>query len=92
MIGTSAPQAAGLTGPGLTLARVKYGGGGDWYSNPTSLPNLAHAIEERTTLTVAQYSEARIAPGDDELFDYPMLYRNRSTAQIPDSGGIFIRR
>ncbi len=76
IIATQASEAAGLTGPGLTLARVKYGGGGDWYSNPTSLPNLAHAIEERTSITVAQYSEARLSPGDDELFDYPMLYMN----------------
>jgi len=69
-------SAAGLTGPGLTLARLKYGGGGDWYSNPTSLPNLARALEERTSITIAQYTEARVSLADDELFDYPLLYTN----------------
>ena len=43
----SLPASAAPPGPGLVLARLKYGGGGDWYSNPTSLPNLARALEER---------------------------------------------
>ena len=25
---------------GFILARLHYGGGGDWYANPSSLPNL----------------------------------------------------
>ena len=24
----------------MSIARLKYGGGGDWYANPSSLPNL----------------------------------------------------
>ena len=38
--------------PRLTIARLQYGGGGDWYANPSSLPNLLAAIAERTTLKV----------------------------------------
>lgn len=68
--------AAGPAGPGLVLARLKYGGGGDWYSNPTSLPNLARAIEERTSIPVARCEEARVAPLDEDLFDYPLIYMN----------------
>jgi Domain of unknown function (DUF4159) len=68
--------SASAQGPGLTLARLKYGGGGDWYSNPTSLPNLAKAIEARTAIPMAQLAEARVAPLDEALFDYPLLYMN----------------
>jgi hypothetical protein len=62
--------------PGLVLARLKYGGGGDWYSNPTSLPNLARALEERTSIQIAHHQEARIAPLDEELYSYPLVYMN----------------
>ena len=31
----------------VTIARVKYEGGGDWYSDPTSLPNLLSALRTR---------------------------------------------
>ena len=32
----------------LTITRLQYEGGGDWYANPSSLPNLLAAIRERT--------------------------------------------
>jgi hypothetical protein len=69
------PRAEGSS-PGLVLARLKYGGGGDWYSNPTSLPNLARALAERTAIPVAQRREAQVAPLDEELFTYPLIYMN----------------
>ena len=37
----------------VQLGRLKYGGGGDWYANPSSLPNLLIALRQRTTLDVA---------------------------------------
>ena len=57
----------------LTVARVQYEGGGDWYANPSSIPNLLRAIAERTTLPVEQ-REARITLLDDRLWDYPFLH------------------
>ena len=36
--------------PILTVARLQYDGGGDWYGNPSSLPNLLAAIRQRTSL------------------------------------------
>jgi len=33
----------------LTIGRVHYDGGGDWYADPSSLPGLLRAIRERTT-------------------------------------------
>ena len=32
----------------VRIARLKYGGGGDWYSNPSSLPNWLREFEKRT--------------------------------------------
>jgi hypothetical protein len=57
----------------LTIARLQYEGGGDWYANPSSLPNLLSAIRDRTGIPVAQ-REAVVRPLDPELREYPYLY------------------
>jgi hypothetical protein len=57
----------------LTIARLQYDGGGDWYANPSSLPNLLEAIRKRTTLPVAE-EEARVRLTDEQLWDYPFLH------------------
>jgi hypothetical protein len=57
----------------LTIARLQYDGGGDWYANPSSLPNLLAAIRERTSLDVDKV-EARVRVTDDRLWDYPFLH------------------
>jgi hypothetical protein len=57
----------------LTIARVKYDGGGDWYANRTAIPNLLTALAERTSLAIERV-EAKVSLTDAELFDYPMLY------------------
>jgi len=56
-----------------TICRVKYSGGGDWYSDPSSLPNLLKFINENTNVQLATV-EARISLGDNEIFNYPYLY------------------
>ena len=57
----------------LTIGRLHYDGGGDWYANPSSLPNLLAAIRERTALRSPPRSgSSRLA--DDELWDVPYLY------------------
>lgn len=57
----------------LTIARVHYDGGGDWYANPSSLPNLLRFIGERTELTVAS-RPAEVRLTDPGLRSYPYLY------------------
>ncbi len=59
--------------PRLTIARLQYDGGGDWYANPSSLPNLLAAIRERTSLPVER-AEARVRLTDDQLWDHPFLH------------------
>jgi hypothetical protein len=67
------PASAARQAPRLTIARLQYDGGGDWYANPSSLPNLLAAIRERTALPV-EATEARITLMDDRLWDYPFLH------------------
>lgn len=68
------PIATAARGPGrLAIARLQYDGGGDWYANPSSLPNLIKAISERTTLPIER-TEARVRLSDSSLFDYPFLH------------------
>ncbi|MEE9208141.1 MAG: DUF4159 domain-containing protein [Gemmatimonadota bacterium] len=56
-----------------TVARLHYEGGGDWYANPSSLPNLLEAIRQRTTIRVsARPGEVRLT--DPDLADYPILH------------------
>jgi hypothetical protein len=57
----------------LTIARLQYDGGGDWYANPSSLPNLLAAIRQRTSLQVDK-TEARVTLMDDKLWDYPFIH------------------
>jgi hypothetical protein len=57
----------------LTVARLKYGGGGDWYDDPSSLPNLITAVRERTAIPICD-TETVVEIMDDRLFRFPFLY------------------
>lgn len=59
--------------PRLAVARLQYDGGGDWYANPSSLPNLIAAIRARTTLDVDS-REWRVTLMDERLWDLPFLH------------------
>lgn len=67
--GGSAPKSDSI----LTVGRLQYDGGGDWYANPSSLPNLLAAIRERTGLPTSR-REVALRPLDPALRDYPFLY------------------
>jgi len=56
-----------------TIGRLHYDGGGDWYANPSSLPNLLAAIRERTTIATTP-RELTVALSDPELWSVPYLY------------------
>lgn len=59
--------------PVMTIGRLHYEGGGDWYANPSSLPNLLSAIRSRTSLRVAAVEKV-VTLADDELWTVPYLY------------------
>lgn len=55
------------------LARLKYEGGGDWYANPSALPNLSKAIMERTNIPICK-DVKDISITNKELYKYPFIY------------------
>jgi hypothetical protein len=65
--------AADDAGPNVTVGRLKYRGGGDWYANPTSLPNLLAALRSRTDVDVAD-RPVTVAPDDESLFLCPIIH------------------
>ena len=76
LIGTAAatpPPPGEDAGAAMTIGRLHYDGGGDWYANPSSLPNLLTALRTRTGLRVAA-EEQVVTLGDDELWNVPYLY------------------
>ena len=56
-----------------TIGRLHYDGGGDWYANPSSLPNLLTAIRERTLIETAD-RETVVKLDDPVLWQLPYLY------------------
>ena len=57
----------------LTIGRLQYDGGGDWYGNPSSVTNLLEAIRERTALPVAD-RERVVRLDSPDLWDVPFLH------------------
>ena len=55
------------------IALMKYNGGGDWYSNPTALPNLIKFCNENINTSI-QPSPAQVEVGSSELFNYPFIH------------------
>ncbi len=57
----------------LTIARVKYRGGGDWYNDPSIIPNLLKFMQQNTTMHVGR-DESQVALTDHELFAHPIIF------------------
>jgi len=57
----------------ITVARIKYQGGGDWYGNRTTFANLFQYINQYTNIQAAE-REVSIEIQDRELFKYPISY------------------
>ena len=55
------------------IALVKYSGGGDWYANPTSLPNLIKYCNA-TINTRIKVKPSTVEPGSPDLFSYPYVH------------------
>ena len=57
----------------FSIARIDYGGGGDWYSDPSSIPNLLNYLNKNTAIS-ANLEEIRIKLTDEDANQYPYLY------------------
>ncbi|MBA4275694.1 DUF4159 domain-containing protein [Flavobacterium sp.] len=55
------------------IALVKYSGGGDWYANPTSLPNLIKYCNQNIN-TKIKTKPATVEPSSPDLFSYPFVH------------------
>ena len=55
------------------IALLKYNGGGDWYANPTSLPNLIK-YSNQTIKTTIKPKPATVEPSSPDLFSYPFIH------------------
>lgn len=57
----------------VPLGLLKYRGGGDWYANPTSLPNLIQ-FSNRTMGTSLDPQYVTVEVGSPELFSLPFVH------------------
>lgn len=57
----------------MKLALLVYGGGGDWYANPTSLKNLAAYCNQQLHTKLA-LQEAQVEVGSPDIFNYPFVH------------------
>lgn len=55
------------------IALLKYNGGGDWYANPTSLPNLIKYCNS-TLNTHIKTKPSTVEPSSPDLFSYPFVH------------------
>ena len=55
------------------IAVLKYNGGGDWYANPTALPNLIDFCNENIGTKISK-DVATVEVGSDEIFNYPFIH------------------
>jgi hypothetical protein len=57
----------------IKLAKVKYSGGGDWYANKTSLPNLINFCNSNLPLKLSNTPET-VELSSKQLFNYPFIH------------------
>ena len=55
------------------IAVIHYQGGGDWYANPTALPNLIKFCNDNINTTINKKPKV-VSPNSTELFDYPFVH------------------
>ncbi len=73
LIGSLAAPAAAQDPSGIPIARVKYGGGGDWYGDEQSLWELLAFARRETLMDLAPREEV-VELSSDKLYTYPYLF------------------
>ena len=67
------PAGAVAQAPDFAFAVLKYRGGGDYYANPTALPNLISFCEDAMGVNVSPTVDF-VGAGDPELLDFPFVH------------------
>lgn len=65
--------AQNAIGQNLKIGKLKYNGGGDWYANKTSLPNLISFCNKNLGLNLHREEDV-VEVGSPELFQYPFVH------------------
>ena len=55
------------------IAVLKYNGGGDWYSNPTALPNLIKFCNANINTKINSKPQT-VEPGSTDIYQYPFVH------------------
>jgi hypothetical protein len=58
---------------GQEIAILKYNGGGDWYGNPTALPNLIRYCNENIDTKIKEKPQT-IEVGNSTIYQYPFIH------------------
>lgn len=56
-----------------SVATLKYNGGGDWYANPTALPNLIEFSNKNIGTNIKKSPEI-VEVGSSDIFNYPFVH------------------
>jgi hypothetical protein len=59
--------------PAYQIALLKYSGGGDWYANPTSLPNLVKFANQNLEMNISN-DVATVDVGSPDIMNYPFIH------------------
>ena len=62
-----------ISAQGFSIARIQYSGGGDWYADPSSLPNLIDFISNETNIKIED-NEFKIKLTNENLYNHTYLY------------------
>ena len=73
LIKQTSAYAQEQTNSALTIPRIKYSGGGDWYNDPSIIPNILKFMQTNTTMHLGN-AEHHIELTDQELFSFPIIF------------------
>jgi hypothetical protein len=73
VFGLCAVQAQAQTMADVHLAVLQYRGGGDWYANPTAVPNLVRFCNAEMGMSL-QEEVPYVEVGSPDLFNYPWIH------------------
>jgi hypothetical protein len=55
------------------VAILKYNGGGDWYANPTAIPNLIEFTNQNIKTKISKNPQT-VAVNSNDIYNYPILF------------------
>ncbi|MEO9570471.1 MAG: DUF4159 domain-containing protein [Polaribacter sp.] len=55
------------------VAILKYNGGGDWYANPTAIPNLIEFSNQNIKTNISKNPQS-VAINSEDIYNYPIVF------------------